>query len=83
MQTLCTNFDWINNGIKIPYDGSIDSWRDLCEAFTTQKRQPTTMVMHNGITQGKKRNYMQYINRFTMVVMVVGGFNESLKWLIF
>lgn len=34
--------------------GSINSWPNICEAFTTQKKQPTTMVMTNEITLGKK-----------------------------
>lgn len=47
---------------KILLDESIDSLRDLCKAFTAHftacKCQPTTIVILNGITQGKKETLL-------------------------
>lgn len=58
-------------------DKSVDSWSDLCEdftaPFTARKRQPTTMVVLNGVMQDKKETMCVFIDRFTKVVVAFGG----------
>ncbi|MCH98019.1 hypothetical protein A2U01_0019018, partial [Trifolium medium] len=48
-------------------DDSIDSWRELCRAFsshfTERKRQPKTMVSLSNIIQGKEESLRNYIER--------------------
>lgn len=60
---------------KTLMDESVDSWKDLCDVFTTQfitqKWKPTNMVLLSGVTQRHKETICEYIDRFIKVAVVV------------
>ncbi|MCH88341.1 hypothetical protein A2U01_0009225, partial [Trifolium medium] len=68
-------------------DDSIDSWRELCRAFsshfTARKRQPKTMVSLSNIIQGKEESLRDYIERFTREAIEIKGAHDKLKCYIF
>ncbi|GAU22979.1 hypothetical protein TSUD_98060 [Trifolium subterraneum] len=67
---------------KLP-KGSIDSWRRLCEVFTshfaTRKRQPKTVASLSAIVQDKKETLREYVEPFTREVVDVKGADDKLK----
>ncbi|MCI45778.1 hypothetical protein A2U01_0067017, partial [Trifolium medium] len=68
-------------------DNSIDSWRELCRAFsshfTARKRQPKTMASLSNIVQGKEESLRDYIERFTREAIEIKGAHDMLKCYIF
>lgn len=62
---------------------SIDSWKDLSEAFTTRNQKLTTMALLSGITHRNKETLCEYINRFNKVKLALGDTYDKLKCWIF
>ncbi|MCI41201.1 hypothetical protein A2U01_0062434, partial [Trifolium medium] len=68
-------------------DDSIDSWRELCRAFsshfTARKCQPKTMASLSNIILGKEESLRDYIERFTRDAIEIKGAHDMLKCYIF
>ncbi|MCH87871.1 hypothetical protein A2U01_0008752 [Trifolium medium] len=68
-------------------DDSIDSWRELCRAFsshfTVRKCKPKTMASFSNIFQGKEESLRDYIERFTREAIEIKGTHDKLKCYIF
>lgn len=69
----------IMNWFNILLDGSINSLRNLCEAFNARKRKPTTMVILSRINQEKKDTLHEFINHFRKVAAAIWGMDDRLK----
>ncbi|MCH86816.1 hypothetical protein A2U01_0007676, partial [Trifolium medium] len=68
-------------------DDSIDSWRELCKAFSShfiaRKRQPKTMASLSNIVQGREESLRDYIERFTREAIEIKGAYDKLECYIF
>ncbi|MCI12847.1 hypothetical protein A2U01_0033954, partial [Trifolium medium] len=68
-------------------DDFIDSWRELCRAFsshlTARKRQPKTMASLINIIRRKEESLRDYIERFIRKAIEIKGVHDMLKCYIF
>lgn len=69
----------IMNWFNILLDGSINSLRNLCEAFNARKRKPMTMFVLSKINKEKKETLHEFINHFKKVVVAIWGMDDGLK----
>jgi hypothetical protein len=63
---------------------AINSWRDLCDEFTTHftasRMQPKMVASLEAIIQGKSEPPWDYIERFNKEAVQVRGADETMKW---
>lgn len=87
MQVVCVDTKrCLHDLVKGQEDDSINSWRELCDEFTShftvRQKQPKTMATLNAIVQDKKENLREYVERFTREGVEVHGANDGLKCFI-